>query len=177
MKWWGVLSKGVKERGLWETVPFTTLDSAQHSWEKRQHVGRGVAGLNILWNMVEVRKDIHLQRLVELCILRALASCLKINESFNLPLVSSKPTPWNQQVPLCITSIICVLVLWHIRASVTEEGSHLGCWLLFRAAHKLCKPLRRMLHPPLTGKQQEGNLPRPSSAWGEWLGAQQCTTQ
>lgn len=79
MKWWGVPSKDMQERGLWEATAFTTLDGAQHSWEKRRHMGRGGvgAGLNILCNMVGVRKDKCLQRLVEQCIPEGFGQLLK----------------------------------------------------------------------------------------------------
>lgn len=55
---------------------------AQLSQEERQHVGRGVAGLNIWWNVVGVRKDECLQRLVGLCIPEGFAQLLKYKWTF-----------------------------------------------------------------------------------------------
>lgn len=141
----------MQERGLWGATPFTTLDGAQHSWEKRWHVGGGVAGLNILWNMAGVRKDKRLQRLVELCIPEGFGQLLKHKWTFRSACSECKPTPPKQRLPPYTTSIICVPTLWHIWAFGSRRRlSPWCCWLLFWAAHRLCKPLRRVLHPRLS---------------------------
>lgn len=78
----GCPSLGHAGKGATGATRFTALDGAQHSQEKRQYVGRGVAGLNILWIFVRVRKDEHLQRLVELCIPEGFGQLLKYKWTF-----------------------------------------------------------------------------------------------
>lgn len=98
---------------------FTALDRARHSWERRQHVGRGGAGLDISWNMVGVRKDKHLQRLVELCTPEGFGQLLKHKWTFQSP--SSELQRWNEWVPPRTRSTVCALSLWCVWSRGTRR--------------------------------------------------------
>lgn len=117
----------MQEAELGDPSLLTALDRARHSWEGRQHVGRGGARLDVFWNMVGVRKDKLLLRLVELCIPEGFGQLLTYKWAFQSAFSDLKW--WNEWVPARTMSTICALILWRW---FQEETLVWCCWLLTR---------------------------------------------
>lgn len=106
--------------------------------------------------------------------LRALASCLNINEPFDLSFVSSKPAPWNvgttmhHEHYLC-TSAVADMVLW-----LWEKTHPLVLLTTVLSCPQVVQTLKEYAAPT---SEQEGNLLSHFSAWGELLGGRQCTSR
>lgn len=87
--------------------------------------------------------------------LRALASCSNINEpSICLQWFPNGETGGHHHAPWALSGHWCCGGC----GPLVPGGDSCLVLLLFWAAHGLCRPFRRMLHPPLTSKRQEGNL-------------------